>query len=76
MAVARAVVMHPRLVLADEPTGNLDPHTADEVHQLFQMLNRELGVTLVVATHNEQLARSMSRTLRLTEGGLIAEWKR
>jgi lipoprotein-releasing system ATP-binding protein len=73
VAVARAVVLHPRLVLADEPTGNLDPHTAEEVHRLFGLLNRELGVTLVVATHNDQLARSMSRTLRLTEGGLIAE---
>ncbi len=73
VAVARAVVLNPKLVLADEPTGNLDPHTADEVHRLFQVLNRELGITLVVATHNERLARSMSRTLRLTEGGLIEE---
>ena len=47
----------PRLVLADEPTGNLDPHTADEVHELFHQLNRELGVTLIVATHNERLTR-------------------
>jgi lipoprotein-releasing system ATP-binding protein len=70
VAVARAVVMHPKLVLADEPTGNLDPHTAEEVQELFHLLNRELGVTLVVATHNERLARSMSRTLRLTEAGL------
>ncbi len=73
VAVARAVVLEPKLVLADEPTGNLDPRTAGEVHQLFQMLNRTLGVTLVVATHNEQLARSMGRTLRLTEDGLLAE---
>ncbi len=73
VAVARAVVLHPKLVLADEPTGNLDPRTADEVHQLFQMLNHKLGVTLVVATHNERLAHTMSRTLRLTEDGLIAD---
>ena len=73
VAVARAVVLHPKLVLADEPTGNFDPRTADEVHQLFQMLNHKLGVTLVVATHNERLAHTMSRTLRLTEDGLIAD---
>src|SRR5713101_97328 len=73
VAVARAVVMRPRLVLADEPTGNLDPQTADEVHSLFHRLNRELGVTLIVATHNERLSRSMGRTLRLREGKLFDE---
>src|SRR6266446_6913504 len=57
VAVARAVVLHPKLVLADEPTGNLDPHTADEVHALFERLNQELGISLLVATHNERLAR-------------------
>ncbi|MGH7931644.1 MAG: ABC transporter ATP-binding protein [Candidatus Binataceae bacterium] len=73
VAVARAVVLEPRLVLADEPTGNLDPQTADEVHQLFHRLNRELGLSLVVATHNERLSRSMSRTMRLSEGKLREE---
>jgi lipoprotein-releasing system ATP-binding protein len=73
VAVARAVVLHPRLVLADEPTGNLDPQTADEIHQLFHLLNRELGITLVIATHNESLTRSMGRALRLREGQLIEE---
>ncbi len=73
VAVARAVVQSPRLVLADEPTGNLDPHTADEVHELFHKLNRELDVTLIVATHNERLTRSMSRALRLKDGKLFDE---
>jgi ABC-type lipoprotein export system ATPase subunit len=66
-------VLHPRLVLADEPTGNLDPHTADEVHQLFHLLNRQLGITLVIATHNEALMRSMGRALRMREGRLVEE---
>jgi lipoprotein-releasing system ATP-binding protein len=70
VAVARAVVLRPRLVLADEPTGNLDPHTADEVHALFHRLSRELGITLIVATHNERLSRSMRRVLRLRDGHL------
>jgi lipoprotein-releasing system ATP-binding protein len=73
VAVARAVVLRPRLVLADEPTGNLDPQTADEVHELFHRLNRELGLTLIVATHNERLSGSMDRTLRLREGKLLDE---
>jgi lipoprotein-releasing system ATP-binding protein len=73
VAVARAVMMRPRLVLADEPTGNLDPQTADEVHTLFHRLNRELGITLIIATHNERLSRSMGRTLRLREGKLFDE---
>ena len=73
VAVARAVVLHPRLVLADEPTGNLDPQTADEVHQLFHLLNRQLGITLVIATHNESLTRSMGRALRMREGHLTEE---
>ena len=73
VAVARAVVLHPRLVLADEPTGNLDPHTADEVHELFHRLNRDLGITLIIATHNERLTRSMGRALRLKDGKLFEE---
>jgi lipoprotein-releasing system ATP-binding protein len=73
VAVARAVVLKPRLVLADEPTGNLDPHTADEVHELFHVLNRDLGITLVIATHNERLMRSMGRALRIKEGKLFDE---
>ena len=73
VAVARAVALRPSLVLADEPTGNLDPHTADEVHDLFDRLNRELGITLVIATHNQRLARRMNRVLLLKEGRLFDE---
>jgi lipoprotein-releasing system ATP-binding protein len=73
VAVARAVVLRPKLLLADEPTGNLDPHTADEIHELFHRLNRELGITLVIATHNERLMRSVGRALRLKEGKLFDE---
>lgn len=68
VAVARAVVMSPRLLLADEPTGNLDPSTAEEVHALLLELNRSQGVTLVMATHNERLARLADRTLVIESG--------
>lgn len=70
VAVARAVVLAPRAVLADEPTGNLDPTTAEEVHQVLIELNRAQGITLVLVTHNENLARLGDRTLQLRNGRL------
>ncbi|MBN1355626.1 ABC transporter ATP-binding protein [bacterium] len=70
VALARAVVTQPSIVLADEPTGNLDEDTSRDVFNLIVQLNRELGVTFVVATHNLNLARSTHRWLRLTDGRL------
>jgi lipoprotein-releasing system ATP-binding protein len=70
VALARALVLEPRLLLADEPTGNLDPHTAEGIHDLLQQLNRDLGVTGVVVTHNEKLAGSLGRRVRLVAGRL------
>jgi len=70
VAVARAVVHRPGLVLADEPTGNLDPETGNEVEQLLLDLNRESAITCIVVTHSPRLAAAMDRTLRLTHGHL------
>ena len=70
VALARALVLQPRLLLADEPTGNLDPQTAEGIHGLLRELNRELGVTGVVVTHNEVLAESLGRRVRLVAGRL------
>lgn len=71
VAVARAVVMSPRAILADEPTGNLDPVTAEEVHQLLIELNRTRRITLVIVTHNDRLAALADRTLQLHDGRLF-----
>jgi len=68
VAVARALVARPRLVLADEPTGNLDARTADEVGALLFRLCRELRARVLVATHNERLAASCDRVLALSDG--------
>nr|WP_197282130.1 ABC transporter ATP-binding protein [Dethiosulfatarculus sandiegensis] len=68
VAVARALVMRPTLLLADEPTGNLDENTEGKVHELFVRLNREMNLTTLVATHNENLARLMDRRVRLAQG--------
>ncbi|MCZ6464319.1 MAG: ABC transporter ATP-binding protein [Proteobacteria bacterium] len=70
VAVARALVMDPPLVLADEPTGNLDPTIGDQIAELLLEMNRTRGTTLVVATHSERMAQKLGRTLVLSEGRL------
>jgi lipoprotein-releasing system ATP-binding protein len=70
VAVARALANRPKLVLADEPTGNLDEHTADKVLGEFMALVRGEGSAAIVATHNERLAAKMDRVFRLHEGVL------
>ena len=68
VAIARALVLSPQLLLADEPTGNLDMKTSDEVHDLLAEIHRNKGVTLMIVTHNERLAVKMDRTIRMVDG--------
>ena len=70
VAIARAVLLRPRVLLADEPTGNLDENTGEQVSTLMRELNRELGMTLVIVTHNRELAATMNRSLELRAGTL------
>ena len=70
VAVARALVARPSLLLADEPTGNLDEQTAAGLHELLREMHREHGLTSIIATHNAVLAASCDRTLRLESGRL------
>ena len=71
VAVARALVMQPALILADEPTGDLDERTGDSLNALFRQMHRERGLTSVIATHNPRLAAACDRVLRLEGGALV-----
>ncbi|MBV8760830.1 MAG: ABC transporter ATP-binding protein [Deltaproteobacteria bacterium] len=73
VALARAMVLEPSLLLADEPTGNLDRSTGEAIHQLFLELNQERGSTLLVVTHNPDLARLMPRRMRMVDRGRLVE---
>jgi lipoprotein-releasing system ATP-binding protein len=68
VALARALVLEPKLILADEPTGNLDSATSDSIHDLFFSINQARGTTIVVVTHNKELAQSMPRVVTLKDG--------
>ncbi len=71
VALARAIVLNPMVLLADEPTGNLDKKNSEQVHELIISLNNELGMTLVVVTHNMELATLMSRRVTILDGQLV-----
>jgi lipoprotein-releasing system ATP-binding protein len=73
VAIARALVMRPKLLLADEPTGNLDTKTSDQIHELLFQVNREHQITMLVVTHNMDLARQMPRKIRMADGRLIGD---
>jgi lipoprotein-releasing system ATP-binding protein len=73
VALARALVLRPSLLLADEPTGNLDMNTGAEIHNLFTELNREFGMTMLVVTHNRELAATLPRCLRMGDGGALTD---
>lgn len=73
VAVGRALMLNPQVILADEPTGNLDTKTGEEVHNLLMQINKEKGITIVVVTHNPALASRMSRRVLLVDGALFGE---
>lgn len=73
VAIARALCMNPQLVLADEPTGNLDTHSADEVFALLRNINQQAGTTFLIVTHDPRLAARCDRIIELVDGGLCSD---
>ncbi len=73
VAIARALITHPEILVADEPTGNLDNKTGQQILELFTQLHQELHVTLVVATHDPAVAKRADRVIRLKDGGIVEE---
>ncbi|MBL0011881.1 MAG: ABC transporter ATP-binding protein [Nitrosomonas sp.] len=73
VAISRALINHPPLILADEPTGNLDTHTSREIMLLFQQLNRDEGITIVLVTHENDIAAYAKRLIRLKDGYIIVD---
>ncbi len=71
VAIARALITHPRLILADEPTGNLDTQTSREIMELFQRLHREQGITIVLVTHENDIAAYAQRLIRVVDGHVV-----
>lgn len=73
VAIARALVREPRLLLADEPTGNLDSGTSDEILALLNQMHQSRGLTMIIVTHNTPLATSLDRVLKLEDGVLVGD---
>ena len=71
VAIARALINRPRLLFADEPTGNLDSHTSQEILQMFQQLNRAEGITIILVTHDPGIAKFARRTVRISDGRIV-----
>jgi len=71
VAVARALINNPKLILADEPSGNLDSESAENLHNLFFKLRDEFGQTFVIITHNEELANMADRKLVMVDGKIV-----
>ena len=76
VAIARAIVNQAPIILADEPTGNLDTQTSGEIMELFQKLNNESGITVILVTHEPDIAAYSRRVIRFLDGRLVSDEKR
>ena len=75
VCIARAIVNNPKVIFADEPTGNLDSATGDKIENLLFGLNKEKGITLIIVTHDEELAAKCGRQIRIADGSIVEDAK-
>jgi lipoprotein-releasing system ATP-binding protein len=73
VAIARALIARPALLLADEPTGNLDSHSSEDVFTLFRRFNQEFGCAVLLVTHDERISNACDRVVRLEDGQIVAD---
>lgn len=73
VAIARALMNKPKIILADEPTGNLDSKTTEIIYDLFRTINKELGTTIVIITHDNNVAQRADRIIEITDGEIVAD---
>jgi len=71
VSIARALANHPRLILADEPTGNIDSRTGKKIIDLMKKLNKEQGITFIVTTHDDLMANNADRVITITDGEIV-----
>ena len=76
VCIARAIVNNPKIIFADEPTGNLDSTTGEKIENLLFELNREKGITLIIVTHDEELAAKCKRQIRIADGQVVTDKKK
>lgn len=74
VAIARALINTPTILLGDEPTGNLDTETTEQVYQLFRRINKDFGTTLIIVTHNDEIAAKSDRVIQLTDGNISKDY--
>lgn len=74
VAIARALIMNPKVIIADEPTGNLDTKTGDEIMDLLESLNKELGVTVIIVTHEKDIAKRTKRQIYMRDGKITEKY--
>lgn len=74
VAIARALINNPAILFGDEPTGNLDTETTEHVYDLFRQVNKELGTTVLIVTHNDKIAEKSDRVIEMTDGNISRDY--
>jgi len=76
VAIARALMNRPSIILADEPTGNLDTESSDQIYKIFRKINSDIGTTFVIVTHNRKIAEMTDRIIEITDGMISLDLRR